>query len=238
MSDGSTLTTTTERGPMNRFVKRSTAVVHDHKKTIGLIVGFTVLIAAALILYFTVLKKRYRGGSSSKGSTRLVFQAQTQTPPTTGSADSKTTPAVDLKSMAKTIQSDLRTKLNSKDVWVYSAAYPDALWVANNDASFKSGNVALYKNKIPKTCVSAYKDSTATSFVVDGSAKTVTTSTSAPAWGLFVVETSATSSAVTAAAAALTKSGSVNYGTASPAAANADAAKTAVCMFTAAPKSS
>ena len=98
MSDGSTLTTTTERGPMNAFVSRAKTAVHKHHK--GVTYGVTavvVLIAAGLLVYFLVIKKPYRGGKTSKGSTRLVFEAQTQKTPTASSAASSktTTPAVD-----------------------------------------------------------------------------------------------------------------------------------------------
>lgn len=242
MADGSTVTTTTQRGSMNKLMSRGKAYAAEHKHglTIGLVTAVVVIIAIALVLYFVVLKKPYRGGSKSKGSTRLVFEAQTQKVPSTKSADSgsSTATAPDLKALAKTIQADMRKQGSTKDVWVYPAGYADALWVANNDASFKSDAVALYKNKIPKTCVSTYKNATSPAFVVDGTAKTVTASTSTPSWGLFVVETSLTPSTVTSAATALQKTGTVKYGTMATAAGNADAAKTAVCTFTAPPKSS
>jgi len=205
---------------------------HPKRTAVGAVVVILLLIAVALLVYFLVIKKPYRGGKSSKGSTRLIFEAQTQKAPSSTNADSKTsTPTVDLKALTKTIQADMRKQLATKEVWVYSAAYPDALWAANNDASFKTGNVALYKDQVPKTCVSSYKDSTSTSFVVDGSAKTVTGSSTAPAWGLFIVETSATATAVSAAATKLASTGTINYGATAQAADNFDAAKTAVCTF-------
>jgi len=221
---------------MNALTTRSAKSYMSHKArkaAIGVVVT-ALIIGAFVVLYFTVLKKPYRGGSKSKGSTRLVFEAQTQQAPNTGSADSgSTTPsAPDLKSLAKTIQSDMKKQLNTKTIAVYAAGYADALWVANNDASYTSDKVALYKNKIPKACVSSYKDSTSTSFVVDGSKKTVTASTDTPAWGLFVVETDAAATAVSAAATKLMTTGTVKYGTATPAASTADDATKAVCTFT------